>query len=322
MQSGLEGLIGNTPLVRLERLFPDRPGFIYGKMEMLNPGGSMKDRPAFNIIKSAVDAGDIKPGGTVIESSSGNMGIGLAQACRYFGLNFICVVDPRANGQNIAIMRAFGARIETVEDKGTYDSLLAARISRVHELLQRTPGAFWSNQYENMHNPDAYASMMDEIVTDIGSMDVLFCATGTCGTLRGCTDYIAKHNLPTKVMAVDARGSVIFGGQAGERLIPGHGSSITPPLLQPGSATKVFRVSDAESVEGCRMLFDRESIMAGGSTGAIVHALQSWQKNITTKMKVVIIIGDRGEHYLDTIYNDAWVAQKLHPVKGGQYERI
>src|SRR6185369_8267765 len=166
-----------------------------------------------SILKNALDTGMIQPGGTVIESSSGNMGIGLAQACGYFGLQFICVVDPKTTRQNIEILRAYGAEIDLVaEPDPVTGEFLQARIDRVNALRQSISGSFWCNQYANRFNPRAHRKTMEEIVDELdGELDYLFCATSTCGTMRGCVEYLREHGMNTKVVAVDAFGSVIFG---------------------------------------------------------------------------------------------------------------
>lgn len=306
----LKAAIGNTPLVKLRRLLPNARFNLYAKLEMLNPGGSMKDRPAFHMVSMALKNGQVKKAGTIIESSSGNMGIGLAQACRYFGIKFVCVVDDRINKQSIKILKALNAKIEKVTINNQKQDRLALRLKRVAKLVESNPGSFWINQYKNIYNPKAYLKMMAEINKALkGKVDFLFCATGTCGTIRGCVDYVKLHKLPTKVIAVDAVGSVIFGGKPATRLVPGHGSSIKPYLFQSSMTNGVIYASDMDCVKGCRLLLHKEAIMAGGSTGALVSAAKQYSSKIPSGANVVIIAGDRGERYLDTIYNDEWVAK-------------
>jgi cysteine synthase len=143
---GVLAAVGNTPLVKLERVFPYQPFHLFAKLEMLNPGGSTKDRPALNIIRRAVESGALRPGAVVIESSSGNMGVGLAQACSYYGLKFICVVDPKTMQQNINILRAYGAEVDlVVEPDPVNKDFLLARLNRVRQLLASTDNSFWPN---------------------------------------------------------------------------------------------------------------------------------------------------------------------------------
>jgi N-(2-amino-2-carboxyethyl)-L-glutamate synthase len=315
-RGGVLSAIGHTPLVRLERVFADLHFRLYAKLEMLNPGGSTKDRPAFNIIRRGIDTGAIQPETVVVESSSGNMGVGLAQACSYFGLRLICVVDPKTTQQNINILRAYGAEVDLVaEPDPVTKDYLQARIARVKALLNSVESSFWPNQYANECNPAAH-----------GRIDYLFCATSTCGTLRGCAEYIREQNLKTKVIAVDAVGSVIFGGQKSKRLIPGHGAAMVPQLFRPGLADQCVRVTDLDCVIGCRSLVRREGILAGGSSGAVLMAVNHLRQEIPRAANCVVILPDRGERYLDTIYSDAWVGEHfgepayLHAETAEEYE--
>jgi cysteine synthase A len=308
MREGILTAIGGTPLVRLTRLFPELDFQLYAKLESHNPGGSTKDRPAISIISRGIEGGQITPDTVVIESSSGNMGIGLALACAYYGLRFICVVDPKTTQQNIGLMRAYGAEVDMVEEPdATTGEYLQARIDRVKFLLRNIEHSFWPNQYANVYNPIAHHGTMDEIARALdGQVDYLFCATSTCGTLRGCAEYVRARNLRTKLFAVDALGSVIFGGPSGKRLIPGHGAAVRPPLYEPELAECIY-ISDLECVVGCRRLVRQEAILVGGSSGAVVMAVEQVKETIHPGANCVVILPDRGERYLDTIYSDAWV---------------
>ncbi|HYV12202.1 MAG TPA: 2,3-diaminopropionate biosynthesis protein SbnA [Pyrinomonadaceae bacterium] len=311
MNDGVLSAIGKTPLVRLLRVIPDARFKLYAKLEGLNPGGSTKDRPAFSILRHAIDSGDIQPGTVVIESSSGNMGIGLAQACMYYGLRFICVVDPKATVQNVRLLKAYGAEVDVVQepDKRTGE-YLQARLNRVKDLLDSTENTFWPNQYSHRYNPIAHYQTMHEVVTELGGeVDYLFCATSTCGTIRGCAEYAREHKLPTKIFAVDAVGSVIFGGENRKRLIPGHGAAVRPALYQPDVAERCIHVTDLQCVVGCRRLVRDEAILAGGSSGAVLMAIEQIKDEIEPGATCAAIFADKGERYLDTIYCDSWVEE-------------
>lgn len=305
--------IGNTPMIRLKRLFPSADLKLYAKLEMLNPGGSIKDRAAFNVIRQGIESGEIKPNSTVIESSSGNMGIGLAQACSLYGLRFICVIDPKTTEQNIRLLKTYGAEVDCVtEPDPQTGEFLRARINRVQRLLSTLADSFWPNQYANLSNSGAHYWTMHEIATDLaGEVDYLFCATSTCGTLRGCAEYIRSNNLRTKIVAVDAVGSVIFASPPAKRLIPGHGAGIQPPLYQPDLAQRVIHITDLECVVNCRALARREALLVGGSSGAVIAAVRKCITSIPPDANVVVILPDRGERYLDTIYSDQWVQENL-----------
>jgi cysteine synthase A len=278
MTESILSTIGDTPLVRLTRVFPDCPFRLCAKLEGFNPGGSAKDRSALEILQEAMRSGAVKAGAVVIESSSGNLGIGLAQACRYFGLRFICIVDPKTTAQNIRILKAYGAEIDLVsEPDPVTGEFLQARIDRVQTLLETINDSYWPNQYANLSNAQAhYRTTMHEIATELdGRIDYLFVATSTCGTLRGCAEYVRDHHLKTKIFAVDAEGSVIFGGKSAKRLVPGHGASRRPELFRPGLANEYVRVTDLDCVVGCRRLVQSEAILAGGSLGECLWAVET-----------------------------------------------
>lgn len=311
IDEGILSAIGNTPLVRLGKLSENLKLEVFGKLEAHNPGGSMKDRPAANIIRSAIRAGLIGPDSVVIESSSGNMGIGLAQTCAYYGLRFICVVDVKATTQNLRLLRAYGAEVDLVTrpDPETGD-FLQARINRVKELRETIEHSFWPDQYSNLNNARAHHQTMQEIADTLaGQVDYFFCATSTCGTLRGCSEFVHAAGLHTKVIAVDAIGSIIFGGPKATRLIPGHGAAVRPQLFQEGFADQYVQVSDLDCIIGCRYLLKTEAILAGGSSGAIVSALLHDKVRIPENSICVLLLADRGERYLDTIYSDEWVIE-------------
>lgn len=309
MNEGVLSAIGNTPLIKLDKAIDEIRFSLFAKLEGLNSAGSIKDRTAYSIIKHALDEGTIRPGTTVIESSSGNMGIGLAQVCTYFGLEFICVVDPKTTRQNIRILEAYRAHIDMVtEPDPVSGEFLKARLERVQILLRTIKNSFWPDQYSNIYNAAAHHQTMREIDIALkGQIDYLFCPTSTCGTVRGCADYARQRHLNTKVWAVDAEGSVIFGRQAAKRLIPGHGAAIRPSLCQPDLIDRVIHVSDLDCVVGCRRLAQREAILVGGSSGAAIMAVEKTKEDIPNNAVCVVIFPDRGERYLDTIYSDKWV---------------
>ncbi len=316
MNENVLSIIGNTPLVKLSRIFPGLHFQLYAKLESLNPGGSTKDRPAIEIIKRGLAMGAIGPKTVVVESSSGNMGIGIAQACAYFGIRFICVVDPKTTTPNIRLLRAYGAEVDMVSKPDpTTGEYLNARIKRVKELINNLEDNFWPNQYENRLNSNAHHGTMREIVTALnGRVDYLFCATSTCGTLRGCAEYVRDNQLNIKVCAVDAIGSVIFGGRKSKRLIPGHGAAVRPQLFDDSLAHKYVHVSDLDCVIGCRQLAHREAIIAGGSSGAVLMGVDQMRDEIPQGCNCVLILPDRGERYLETIYSDTWVREHFGKV--------
>lgn len=312
--TGILEAIGQTPLVELERYLGGSQTRVWAKLEAANPGGSAKDRPAAQMLSDALEQRLIGPGSTVIESSSGNMGVGLAQACRYHGLRLICVVDARAHETNVLTLRALGAdvRIVSKPDPTTGD-LLAARLQLVQHLLRVTPNSFWPNQYANESNPTAHANgtmlEIDEALE--GEIDYIFVATSTTGTLRGCNDYLRVRGRSTRVVAVDAVGSALFGGARATRQLPGFGAGIETQLSRSAEFDRLVRVSDLDCVVGCRRLVEREAIFAGGSSGGVAVALESMAPAMADGSRCALIFPDGGGGYLRTIYDDDWVASRL-----------
>lgn len=317
LHDGIVSAIGDTPLVRLRRVYPDVGFRLFAKLEAHNPGGSSKDRPARGIIEDGLRTGRIGPETVIVESSSGNMGVGLAQVCRFLGLRFICVVDSRTAPQNLKVIRAYGAEVECVtEPDPETGELLVARLKRVQQLLDEHDDSFWPNQYANAANARAhYESTIREVVEDLdGELDYLFCAVSTCGTIRGSAEYLRDQGLPTRVIAVDAVGSRIFGSQPQKRLVPGLGAGLVPELLDPDLVSECVHVSDADCVIGCRRLVDREAILAGGSSGGVIAAVGKMRDRIPDDANCVAILSDRGERYLDLVYSDEWVREHFGDV--------
>ncbi|HEX4955026.1 MAG TPA: 2,3-diaminopropionate biosynthesis protein SbnA [Thermoanaerobaculia bacterium] len=305
--------VGNTPMVRLDRYFPDMQVEVLAKLEGQNPAGSGKDRPALRVVEEALKNRALSPGSVVVESSSGNMGIGLAQVCRYYGLRLICVVDPKISPANLQLLQAWGVEVDRVEkpDPETGE-FLQARIARVKEILAAHPGAFWPNQYANDHNAlSHYHTTMEEILRDVGAPDYLFVATSTCGTIAGCARLIRDRGLPTQVVAVDAWGSQIFGSEKRKRLLPGLGASLRPPLCPTELIDDVILVSDLEAVAGCRRLLAREAIFAGASSGGVLAAMERFLPGARPGSLAVAVLPDRGERYLATVFSDSWVRENL-----------
>ena len=314
---GILNAVGGTPLIRLRRYLPDARFHLFAKLESLNPGGSIKDRPARFILEHALQTGALKAGSVVIESSSGNMGIGLAQACRYYGLRFICVVDPKTTESNLRVIRAYGAEIDYVaEPDPESGEFLQARLKRVQVLLKEIEGSFWPNQYANAKNSEShYTTTMHEVATALGGrIDYLFVATSTCGTVRGCGEYVKKNGLKTRVIAVDAYGSLIFSDVRASRMVPGLGAGLRPPLCDLSFIDEPVHVTDLDCVVGCRRLMEREAILAGGSSGGVLAAIDRYRDRIPEGSVVVAILPDRGERYLETLFSDDWVREHFGDV--------
>ncbi|OZE82665.1 2,3-diaminopropionate biosynthesis protein SbnA [Rhodococcus sp. 15-649-2-2] len=318
VHDGIVAAIGATPMVRLDRLFRTVSASVLAKVERANPGGSTKDRPAREMVEAALAEGRAVPGvTTIVESSSGNLGVALALVCAYHRLGLHVVTDPKASHTNLAIMRALGARVEIVTERDhATGEFLPTRLLRVQELLTSIPGALCLDQYNNPSGAAAHRRTAREIVDAIGEPDVLFVAAGSCGSLRGIADHLRSSGAHTRIVAVDACGSAIFGSVAPPapdygRTLPGHGSTMVPGHFRDDLADDVVFVTDAECVAACRLLAEREAILAGGSSGAVIAAIAAYLPRLPAGSTVVTILPDGGDRYLHSIYDDAWVQNHI-----------
>ena len=311
---GVLDAIGNTPLVSMKRYLDLPEIHVWAKLEAGNPGGSAKARPAAQMLTDALERGLIGPGSTVIESTSGNMGVGLAQACAYHRMKLICVVDSRTHETNTRTLRALGADVRVVSrpEPATGD-LLAARLALVQHLIEITPNSYWPNQYANSSNPAAHAEgTMREIDEALGGeLDYIFVATSTTGTLRGCHDYLREQRRDTQVVAVDAVGSSLFGGVRSTRRLPGFGAGVETELSKSAEFAVLMRVSDLDCVVGCRRLVRAEAIFAGASSGGVAVAMQRLAPSMPPGSRCAIVCPDGGVGYLETVYDDDWVNSEL-----------
>ncbi|WP_445116084.1 2,3-diaminopropionate biosynthesis protein SbnA [Acinetobacter sp. WZC-1] len=306
--------IGNTPLIKLSRLFPERSMTVLAKMEMLNPGGSIKDRPALYMINEGLKAGIIKKGSHIVESSSGNLAIALAIACKIHQLKFTAVVDPKIASANLHMLKLYKANIEMVTEKDENGGYLKTRINTVKKLCEKLPDAVWINQYANPDNwKSHYFGEAEEIIRQMdGKPDYLVVGASTSGTIMGVSRRLKEEFPDLKIIAVDIVGSVLFGGTSGPRDIPGIGASAVPALLSPEEIDHVIYVDDYESALGCRELLEHEGIFAGGSSGSSVSAIKKLIPGIAEGSCVLTLLPDRGDRYLDLIYQDEWFEMVRH----------
>ncbi|MDF1740075.1 MAG: 2,3-diaminopropionate biosynthesis protein SbnA [Verrucomicrobiales bacterium] len=316
LPSSLLDCVGNTPLVTLNQISTRNDITVLGKLEMQNPGGSIKDRTAASLLKSGIRKGLINPGTKIVETSSGNLGIGLAQACCQLGLSLTIVLDTRTNQNVIKLVELYGATVEMVSETRDGETLLDARLRRVRELAESDPQVYWPNQYENPANPAAHSATMREIIQQTqGQFDRLYIATSTCGTLAGCRAHLKRLSINPQLVAVDGMGSAIFQSEDDTSMIeshlPGHGSSRHSNFLNADDVDEVAMVSDRDCVEGCHFLLQQEGILAGGTSGGIVSAFRKDEPSLPEGSTVVLLLCDRGERYLDTIYDEEWVRKTL-----------
>lgn len=308
--NGILAAIGSTPTIKLEQLFPQTDHDYYAKLEYLNPGGSLKDRSSSRMVQEAITLGKISAETILIESTSGNMGVGLAKTCLYFGLKLILVIDPLINRHTEKLLKTYGAELVKVQNKDSTGSYLQARLEKVIDLLRDTKNAYWTNQYENESNPIAQRNITGELLDQLkNKLDFLFVGTGTGGTIAGCLKEIQTRGLSTEIIPVDVFGSKIFNAPSGNKKIPGIGASQKSRFFSTEDLGDPVYINDEESIEGCWQLLRREAILAGGSTGSVVSAIEKSLLKFPARSSIAFFISDSGERYLDTIYSKNWVSE-------------
>ncbi len=284
---------------------------VHLKLEGLNPAGSIKLKTALQLIEDLEAAGRICTNTQIVESSSGNLGVALAMVCANRGYRFTCVTDPNTPRQAVRAMQAAGAQVVRVERRDAQGGYLGTRIAWIQAQVAHDERWVWVNQYANPGNWRAhYRWTAPEIFAAYPDAGHLFIGAGTTGTLIGCLRYVRAHRLPTRVIAVDAVGSVTFGGPPGPRRIPGLGTSHRPPLcelLDVESLDAIVHIPEAETLRMCHRLAAR-GLLAGGSTGSVLRAVQRSSADISANDTVVAIAPDMGDKYLDTLYDSDWAA--------------
>lgn len=313
------GTLGKTPLVKLNRIAAGRKGHFLAKIESFNPGGSVKDRIGLAIVEAAERTGRLRPGGTIVEATSGNTGLGLAIAAAIKGYRGVFTMPDKMSQEKIRILRAFGAEViitPTAVPHGSPDSYteVAKRIART------TPNAILADQYFNPKNPEAhYKTTGPEIWHQSGGqVDYFVCGVGTGGTISGTGRYLKERNPAVRVAGVDPKGSVLGEYFYTRRYRPavktykveGIGQDWLPGTLDFGVIDDMVEVTDEEAFIMARRLTREEGIFAGGSAGAAVAAaLKYAEGRMTDGSLMVVLLPDSGERYLSKIYNDEWMAE-------------
>jgi 2,3-diaminopropionate biosynthesis protein SbnA len=282
---------------------------LFLKCEGFNFAGSIKLKAAAGMIDAAERDGSLTPESIIVESSSGNLGVALSMIAASKGYRFVCVTDARCNLTTRRIIEALGSHVHIVVDPTPDGGLLGARLDYLRALCAADPHYVWLNQYTN---PDAwqahYRTTAPAIVRQFPRLDVLFVGAGTTGTLMGCARWFREWRRPVHIVAVDSVGSVSFGGPAAQRMIPGLGMGIRPPLLDESFVDEVVLVEEVDTVRACHRLA-RAGFLFGGSTGTVVSAATEWlERNDGDGLTAVAIAPDLGERYLDTVYQSNWLA--------------
>jgi len=301
-------LIGNTPLVRLGRVGRDLACDLVAKVELLNPGGSVKDRPAVAMIDAAERDGLLAPGGTIVEPTSGNTGVGLAIVAAQRGYRCVFVMSDKMSDEKVALLRAYGAEVVVCptavppEHPDSYYSV-------ADRLTKEIPGAFRPNQYYNPANPAEHErSTGPEIWAQTAGRITHFVAgIGTGGTITGVARYLKAQNPAVQIIGADPEGSVFSGGTGRPYLVEGVGEDFWPPTYDPELVDRTVMVTDAESFAAARRVTHEEGLLIGGSGGMAVHAALVVGADLGPEHLVVVLLPDSGRGYISKIFNEEWM---------------
>jgi cystathionine beta-synthase len=306
-------LVGNTPIVRLDRISQDVPGTILAKLEYLNPGGSVKDRIGLAMIEAAEREGKLKPGGTIVEPTSGNTGVGLAIAAALKGYRCIFVMPDKMSQEKVSMLRAYGAEVVITPTAVEHDSP-ESYYSVSSRLAEEIPDGFKPDQYSNMANPEAhYEQTGPEIWEQTGGDIVaLVISVGTGGTISGVGRYFKERKPEVLIVGVDPEGSVYTAKDESDLhpyLVEGIGKDTWPKTMDPDAVDEWIRVSDRDSFLVARRLAREEGLLAGGSAGSTVWAAMDVAKRLDPDAKILTLIPDSGRSYMSKFYDDNWMLE-------------
>lgn len=303
-------MVGNTPLVKLRRLSAGLPCPVVAKVEATNPGGSSKDRPAVAMIDAAEAEGLLEPGGTIVEPTSGNTGIGLAIVAAQRDYRCIFVVTDKVAVEKVDLLRAYGAEV-VVCPVAVAPNDPQSYYSTAQRLMEEIPGAFRPNQYHNMVNPQShYQTTGPELWRQTDGLITHFVAgAGTGGTLSGAGRFLKEMNPDVQIIAADPQGSVFSGGSGRPYLVEGVGEDFFPDTYDPSVIDRTIAVSDRDSFLTARQVTEKEGLLIGGSCGTAVFAAIEVAKECGPSDLVVVLLPDSGRLYLSTVFNDEWMAR-------------
>ncbi|WP_434121738.1 cysteine synthase A [Salinicoccus roseus] len=290
-------VIGNTPVVKLNRLVPEGAADVYVKLEMFNPSKSVKDRAAYNMLRQAEADGLIEPGGTIIEPTSGNTGIGLAMNAAAKGYEAIFVLPDSSTSERINLLKAYGAKVVLTPA----DEKMPGCIRKAKELQAEIPNSFIPQQFENYANPDIHRTTTAvEILEDFDyDLDAFVATAGTGGTITGTGEVLKQHLKDLHIAVVEPQGSpVLSGGEPGKHKLVGTSPGFIPNILNTDVYDEIIQIADEDAIDMFRRLATEEGIFVGPSAGASVFAAISVAKKLGAGKRVVAIAPDTGERYM------------------------
>ena len=302
--------VGRTPLVRINRMARHLDSTFYVKVEPMNPGGSVKDRIGMAMIEAAEHDGRLKPGGTIIEATAGNTGVGLALAAAVKGYRLIVVMPDKMSGDKIALLRAFGAEVVITPTSVPPDSPESYN-GVADRLAREIRGAFRPDQFNNPFNPRAHVlTTGPEIWADTqGQVDVFVAGMGTGGTISGTGRYLKEKNPSLIVVGADPEGSILSGDSPKPFKVEGIGEDFIPRTFDRQIVDEMVRVSDKESFNTARQLARQEGILAGGSSGTALAAALKYAERLKRPHTFVVMLPDTGRNYLSKIFSDDWMQE-------------
>lgn len=301
--------IGNTPVVKLNRIGQGLPCELYAKCEFLNPGGSVKDRIAYNMVQQAEDSGQIKPGDTLIEATSGNAGIGFALAAAVKGYKLIITMPEKMSKEKEVILEALGAKIYRTPTEAKWDDP-DSHISLARRLQKETPNSHILDQYANPGNPRAhYEHTAQEILNDMDTnLAMVVMSVGTGGTITGVAARLKREVPNIQIIGVDPYGSILGGGtEIHPYLVEGIGYDFIPPVLDNTLVDQYIKVDDKESFLMARRLIREEGLLVGGSSGTAVWAALKAAKDLKKGQRCLVVLPDGVRNYMSKFVDDEWM---------------